>query len=164
MKPRCISESVNALHSLDRRRKELFYPRPLLNFPVDNQLRVLEAGKRGSFVLLSEAMHQERAIGAVVKHFQPARATLKTAKRQAMELREKMSLTNIVKSIKKAEGLQYKHFLSQKHIRIRAHLELLSLNVVRGSARLRPFFKSIYPAYALRIFLGCVILKQWSNL
>lgn len=57
------------------------------------------------FGLLSEAIYPERAIGALVKHFQPAWATLKTVKRQAMELGEMMSLTNIVKIIKEAEGL-----------------------------------------------------------
>lgn len=88
--------------------------RPVVRFALDTQVRILEAGKAGSFIFIPKGMYQERGNAAVIKNFRLESLTLKEAKSRALDLCSKILLTQLAGNIKKAEVLHLQAFFHCK--------------------------------------------------
>ncbi|KAG0428024.1 hypothetical protein HPB47_024969 [Ixodes persulcatus] len=124
-KERCLSEAVDTL--LLRTTVQRVEPRTscVVSYLQENNLKLLTGGKEGGFVVLPQGLYDEKSSKAITKDFKQVDVSLQKIKKKAVEICERLELSNLARRVKRAKKLNLDVFFTAKTHKVECPLRTI---------------------------------------
>ncbi|KAG0429891.1 hypothetical protein HPB47_023204, partial [Ixodes persulcatus] len=124
-KERCLSEAVDAIRLRTTVQRSGRRISCVVSYLQENNLKLLTRDKKGGFVVLPQGLYDEKSSKAITKNFRQVDVSLQKIKKKAVEICERLELSNLARRVKGAKKLNLDVFFTAKTHKVECPLRTI---------------------------------------
>ncbi|KAK8766099.1 hypothetical protein V5799_007120 [Amblyomma americanum] len=113
-KSRFLIEATDVIAARKREQRPQYRLKPVCDYPVDNQLRLLVSDKEGFFVVVPNGIFNEKASAAIAKTFKKVKAKPSSYRKKAIAWLDDHNLRSLSSRVKVASEVHLDVFFTAK--------------------------------------------------